>query len=181
MLAMKKPRSTTDIGCCRRGCSATRDSSAGVMRSEPLDDAEARVSEGGQQVIDGAGVVIRLVSLTILEVGRMKDGDAGVEVIQPLLPERFQIEKVADILLDRPGVPDADGQPLFRNPSDLSFEPIRKLRSLPRIGGNAEAGRPRSNLRSKEPHLSERGFFVRAACRLDRNGAEAQRTILGRW
>ena len=72
----------------------------------------------------------------------------GVVVVQPLLRERFKIQKMACIFLDRPFVirPAGEG---FRRHSDYgSSKPIRRLPQALEQCGPASGARPSSNVRS---------------------------------
>ena len=74
----------------------------GSHPTKPGDDSAPGGAKAREQVGDGAIVMGGFVRFAILEIGRVQFGGAGVVIIQPQVPQRFQIEKVTDIFLDRP-------------------------------------------------------------------------------
>ena len=69
---------------------------------EPFHDPAAGGAEAGENVRDGAVVMGGFVRLAILKIGCVQFGSAGVVIIEPLVPERFEIKEMPGIFLDRP-------------------------------------------------------------------------------
>jgi hypothetical protein len=69
---------------------------------ELLHDAAADGAEVREDVGDRTIVVSGVMGLAILEIGWVQLGSARVVIIEPLVPQRFEIEEMAGIFLDRP-------------------------------------------------------------------------------
>jgi hypothetical protein len=69
---------------------------------EPVDDAAAHSAEVRENVGNWPIIVGGLVCFPILEIGRVQLGRAGVVIVEALVPQRFQVEEMARIFLDRP-------------------------------------------------------------------------------
>lgn len=67
---------------------------------EPLHELRASLAETGQNVVDRASVVTGLVRAAVLQVRGAESRSACVEIIEPLIPQRFEIEKMARVFLD---------------------------------------------------------------------------------
>jgi hypothetical protein len=74
----------------------------GSHAREPFHEAKARGAKRSEKVGDRAMVMRGLVRLAILEIGRGQLRSAVVVIVQPRLPQRFEIEEMSGILLDGP-------------------------------------------------------------------------------
>lgn len=69
---------------------------------EPLHDRGACVAELSENVIDGAFVVTRFVCLPVLEICGTQHLGARLEVIEPPIPQRLEVQQMPGVFLDRP-------------------------------------------------------------------------------
>ncbi len=69
---------------------------------EPIDDGVAGGAEVVEDFGDRAIVVGGFVRFSVLEIGGMQLGGAGVVIVETLVPERFEVEEMAGVFLDGP-------------------------------------------------------------------------------
>ena len=93
---------------------------------ETGDEALALVAEGRQDLGERPLVVSRFPGPGIRGVGGAEPLGAGQEVVQASVVELVQIEQVADVLLDRPGVAGPAGQQGGGEAADLVLDPGRR-------------------------------------------------------
>ena len=93
-------------------------------------DGETGIAEVFQNFGDPPIVVGGFVSFAVLEIGGVKCFSAAGVIVEALVPERFEVEEVAGVFLDRPFVIAAFGQDFAREAVDGGSEAV---------GGGAEA------------------------------------------
>jgi hypothetical protein len=98
----------------------------GSHSREPVDDSAARGAKICENLRDRAIVMGGLVCFAILEIGRVQLRGPGVVIIQPQVPQRFEIEKVTGIFLDGPLALAPPGQDLRRQPANSTSQPFRR-------------------------------------------------------
>jgi hypothetical protein len=74
----------------------------GAHPREPFDDSGADGAEVSEDVGNRAVVMGGRVRFAVLKIGGMKLSGAGVIIIEALVPQRFKIEEMSGIFLDRP-------------------------------------------------------------------------------
>lgn len=89
------------------------------------DEELALAAEIPEEVFQGALVVPGLPGPPVGHVRGAQDGGAGEEVVQPAGVELVEVEEVADVLLDGPGVAVAAGEEVRREGPDLILDPGR--------------------------------------------------------
>ena len=67
------------------------------------------------------------VGLAVFQVGGVKCNSAGGVIVEALLPERLEIEKVAGVFLDRPFAVRLSGEDFGRESADGGAQPVRRL------------------------------------------------------
>jgi hypothetical protein len=65
-------------------------------------DRHSRSAKCGNQIGWRALVVPRLVSPAVRQVGGVKKRLAAIEIVEPQIQERFEVEEMAGMLLNRP-------------------------------------------------------------------------------
>ena len=89
---------------------------------EPLDRGEAGAPERGQEVLERPIVVPSLVRFPILKIRGAKLLGSLQKVIEPAGPKALEIEKVPDVLLNRPRLADPLYQHTRRQAPHALFE-----------------------------------------------------------
>ena len=69
---------------------------------EPRENRHSRSAKCGDQIAGDAIVVPRLVSPAVRQVCGVKRRRAAIEIVEPLIPERLEVEEMAGMLLNRP-------------------------------------------------------------------------------
>ena len=104
----------------------------------------------GENVRDRAIVMGGLVGLAILEIGRVQVRRSGVVIIEALVPQRFEIEKMSGIFLDRPFAVMLSGKDFGWQSADGIGQAFRRAPEPLQKFGRRLAPRPSSNLRSNQ-------------------------------
>ena len=69
---------------------------------EPRENRHSRSAKCGDQIGGDAIVVLRLVRQPVRRVCGVKHRRAAIEIVEPLIPDRLEVEEMAGMLLNRP-------------------------------------------------------------------------------
>lgn len=95
----------------------------GIEGIESLHQIEPRSSKAGGKIFRSGFVVIRLVSLSVGQVGRSKRLFSCEEIRETPEPERLQIQKMAYVLEDGPAFSNSALRQVRRYLSKLLLDP----------------------------------------------------------
>jgi len=105
-------------------------------------DCHSRSAKCGNQIGWRALVVPRLVGPTVRQVGGVKNRLAAIEIVEPQIQERLEVEEMAGVLLNRP--------PAL---GPVRTDVCRHLpqKSLDALGGQGQAIQQRRSLGDRHP------------------------------
>jgi hypothetical protein len=112
----------------------------GRERFDALDKASALARQIGEQIIDRAGIVVGFVSRLVGHVCAGKRSATGEEVIEAGVREGFEIDEVADVVLDRPGPCAVDESTSSLTPSTMTTARAATPRTRSMMSGNFSTG-----------------------------------------
>lgn len=114
------------MGCWRRGLESGEGDELGIPGVQAGHEGQALAAELLEELRDGPLVVAAFPGLPVGHVRGAQDLGAGQEVVEPAGVELVEIEKMPDVLLDRPGLAVASRQELGRQAPYLVLDPGRR-------------------------------------------------------